>query len=186
MSNQAIRTTARHHYDRISIAFHWLTAILVVTLFALAETWGFLAKGTPLRSALQSFHISLGILLAAVVIGRIVWRCMRRGQMAPATTGVQEVAAKTVHMLLYVLLCTQVTLGFLFRWSQGTEPFRFFGLFSIPHVVVDPAWRSTIGGLHNNVAWAIILLAGLHAFAALAHYFVLKDRVLGRMLPAKN
>jgi cytochrome b561 len=33
------------------------------------------------------------------------------------------------------------------------------------------------------VGWAIIVLALGHALAALYHHYVLKDRVLGRMLP---
>ena len=61
-------------YDGLAIALHWITALLVVTLFALAEIWGFLPRGTPLRHGMQSLHISLGVMLAAVFLLRLVWR----------------------------------------------------------------------------------------------------------------
>jgi cytochrome b561 len=37
--------------------------------------------------------------------------------------------------------------------------------------------------VHETVANALLLLATLHAAAALFHHFMLKDRVLTRMLP---
>jgi cytochrome b561 len=41
----------------------------------------------------------------------------------------------------------------------------------------------TIGEAHELVGWAIILLAGLHAAAALFHHYALRDSTLKRMLP---
>ncbi|MBA8880653.1 cytochrome b [Phyllobacterium myrsinacearum] len=182
----SITPAARLHYDHATIAFHWLTALLVIALFGSAEIWKQLERGTWLRKDLQSVHISLGILLAVTIILRVIWRTVRRGDLPPATTGLQEIAARLVHVALYVLLCLQVILGFLFRWAQG-EPFEFFGLFPIPHLfTVDPALRSTFGELHNLVGWTIIVVAALHAIAALIHHYVLNDHVLVRMRPAKR
>jgi len=38
---------------------------------------------------------------------------------------------------------------------------------------------------HEKIGWAIIIVALGHAAAALYHHFVLKDRVLRRMLPGR-
>ncbi|MGL4967337.1 MAG: cytochrome b [Inquilinus sp.] len=168
-------------YDRATIALHWLTAGLVVTLFLLAEGWGFVPR--DIRKAGQSLHISLGILLAAVLITRLLWRGSAGRRLPPANIGLLHWAASAAHLALYALLAAQVTLGFLFRWAQG-EPFLFFGLFSVPLAFApDPDLADTIGGLHNLVAWTIIVLAGLHAVAALIHHYALRDGVLRRMLP---
>jgi hypothetical protein len=40
-----------------------------------------------------------------------------------------------------------------------------------------------VGELHELNGWAIIILAAGHAAAALYHHYVLRDRVLSRMLP---
>ena len=78
-----------------------------------------------------------------------------------------------------------IVLGFLFRWAQG-EPFAFFGLFDIPTLVsIDHEQRRFFGGLHNTVAWSIIVLACIHAVAALVHHYVLRDGVLRRMTSSR-
>lgn len=170
-------------YDSMTRVFHWLTAALVIFLFASAHIWDNLAKGTPLRKGLQSVHISLGIALAALIIARIVWRVVAGKRLAAVSSRTAHWISKIVHGVLYLLLAAQIILGFLFRWAQG-EPFSFFGLFPIPApFAVDHDLRGTIGGLHDNVAWAIIVLAGLHACAALWHHYVLRDGTLRRMLP---
>lgn len=171
------------NYDRTTIVLHWLTVALVIALFALAEGWDFLQHGTPLRKELQSLHISLGILLTVVLVVRLGWR-ITRGRRLPATaTGLQELAAKAMHYALYLLLTVQVILGFLYRWAQA-ESFMFFGLFPIQFSTLkNSALDDIFSSYHNTVAWIIIILAGLHAAAALMHYYLLKDGVLERMLP---
>jgi len=73
----------------------------------------------------------------------------------------------------------------MFRWAQQ-EPFGFFGLFDLSGWVhVDPLLKHALGELHNNVAWALIILAAFHALAALFHHYFLRDNVLRRMLPVR-
>lgn len=175
--------SAIHHYDRTTIVFHWLTVALVIALFALAEVWDFFPRGSVLRKGSMSLHVSLGILLAAVVVARIIWRVFAGRRLPPATTGLQQRAAKTMHYGLYVLLVVQVALGFVFRWAQG-EPFTFFRLFPIPSPFsADRALAHTVGEAHDVVAWTIIVLAVLHASVALVHHYVWRDGVLARMWP---
>lgn len=169
------------HYDRVTIILHWLTALLVLGLFALAEVWGFLPRGTPARRLLQSLHISFGLAFAGVFALRVIWRLSAGRRLPPAATGWLRAAGTGVHGLLYLLMATQIVLGFLFRWAQG-EPFAFFGLFDVPTLIpIDHEQRRFIGGLHNTVAWTIIVLALMHALAGLFHHYVLRDGVLRRM-----
>lgn len=173
------------HYDRVTIAFHWLTALLVVGLFGLAEAWGFLPRGTPTRRLLQSLHISFGLAFAAVFVLRAAWRLTAGRRLPPAATGWLRVAGTGMHGLLYALMAAQIVLGLLFRWAQG-EPFAFFGLFDVPTLIpIDREQRHFIGGLHNTVAWTIIVLALLHALAGLFHHYFLRDGVLRRMLSSR-
>ncbi|SSW63907.1 Cytochrome b561 [Achromobacter veterisilvae] len=184
-SSSAAAPAALAHYDRATIVFHWLTALLVVGLFALAEAWGFLPRGTPTRRLLQSLHISFGLLFAAVFVLRAAWRLSAGRRLPPATTGWFRIASTGAHGLLYALMAAQIVLGFLFRWAQG-EPFAFFGLFDVPTLIaIDRERRHFIGGLHNTVAWTIVILALLHALAGLFHHYFLRDGVLRRMLSSR-
>jgi cytochrome b561 len=63
----------------------------------------------------------------------------------------------------------------------------FFGLLQLPKPgdLAGPARRALaekIGSLHGLGANIILVLAGLHAAAALFHHYALKDTVLRRML----
>src|SRR5437763_3072751 len=170
------------NYDNVAVALHWTTALLVVVQFALAETWDYFAK--PTQHTMQSLHVSLGVLLTVVIVARIVWRLIPGHQMSSLDVGLMWIAAKGVHYLLYLMLAAQAVTGFLLRWAQG-QPLSFFGLFAIPNPfdAFDRASRRQIHTFHEWIGWAIIIVAFAHALAALYHHYVLKDRVLMRMLP---
>jgi cytochrome b561 len=127
--------------------------------------------------------MSFGILLAAVLLVRIVWRLTPGHQIQDATTGLAELASKVVHYLLYGLLTAQVVLGFILRWS-GNEAISFFGLqIAPPFAPFSKPAHELAGDAHNWIGWSIIVLAGGHAAAALFHHFILRDNVLWRMMP---
>ncbi|MDB5691005.1 MAG: cytochrome [Alphaproteobacteria bacterium] len=174
-------TATRTRYDGVSIALHWITVVLVLLNFASAELWGLFAR--PTRHLMIASHMSLGILLSIVVVARIVWRLTPGHQVEPATRGWDDRLAKAVQYLLYLLLLAQSALGYIVRWSEG-ESMSFFGL-QIPPLIapMTRAQHETLMERHNQVGWAIIVIAAGHAAAALYHHFVLRDRVLVRMLP---
>lgn len=174
----------RTRYDGFAIALHWATALLVVTLFGLGQTWEWASR--PTRHTMVTAHMSLGILLTAIILVRIAWRLMPGHQVRAATSGLVELASKAVHYLLYAMLATQAVLGFVLRWS-GNEAMSFFGL-QIPPLIptVSRATNHLIGDVHNYVGWAIIVVAGAHAAAALFHHYALRDDVLWRMLPGAH
>lgn len=170
-------------YDGMTIALHWLTAFLVVALFALALSWDLFEHGSPIRKSFQSLHISLGIVLAVVIVTRLVWRFSWGRRLPDAATGLQQWATKAMHHGLYLLLVAEAGLGFALRWAQA-ESFMFFGLFAIQFSETKHrALAHNIEEVHDTVAWTIIVLAGLHAAAALIHHYGLRDNVLKRMLP---
>lgn len=170
------------NYDKVAVALHWATAVLVVVQFVLAVTWDYFPKAA--QGNMQSLHVSLGVLLTAVILARIAWRLMPGHRRPAIVSGWVKAASKAVHYLLYVLLVTQAGLGFSFRWAQG-HPVSFFGLFAVPGpygALARPA-RHQLHDFHEWIGWTIVIVASGHALAALYHHYVLKDRVLMRMLP---
>ena len=169
------------NYDRLAIALHWTMVVLVLLQFALGQTWGWFAK--PTHRLMVVTHMSFGIILTVVVLASILWRLLGH-QKSSLEVGWVRIASKAVHYSLYALLITEAVLGFMARW-QGNEAMNFFGL-QIPGPFVGGGKQIAhqLEDIHNWVGWAIIVLAAGHAAAALYHHFVLKDRVLERMLPA--
>ena len=170
------------NYDNVAVTLHWATALLVVVQFAMAISWDYFAK--PTRQGMESVHVSLGVLLASVIVARIVWRLMPGHQRSPIVSGWVKLASKAVHYLLYALLVAQASIGFAWRWAQG-HAVRFFGLFAIPgpYGELGRPTRHVMHDFHEYIGWTIVIVAFGHALAALYHHYVLKDRVLGRMLP---
>jgi cytochrome b561 len=168
-------------YDGVSIALHWLTALLVITQFSLALLWDSFVR--PTHHLMVVAHMSFGIILTAVIVARIVWRLMPGHQIPSLEAGWVGRAARAVHYLLYVLLAAEAVLGFLTRWWEGRE-MSFFGLLIPgPFGAGDRATHHMFMAWHEKVGWAIIIVAIGHAAAALYHHVVLKDRTLRRMLP---
>jgi cytochrome b561 len=167
-------------YDGASILLHWITAALVVILWTLGQTIDWFPKGAPKIDA-RSTHIVLGACLAVVLLIRVAWRASSGRSLPSADSGWLGVAAKAVHYGLYVLLGATVVLGIFNAWQRGDV---LFNVYTIPQLVPgDVALRRTLAGLHGDFADVVLIVAGLHAAAALAHHYLLRDSVLRRMLP---
>lgn len=167
-------------YDGVSIALHWLTAGLVVILWTLGQTIDFFPKGAPKIDA-RSVHITLGATLGIVLIGRMLWRASAGRRLPLANSGWLGVAAKVVHYGLYLLVGVTVGLGIFNAWQRGDV---LFNVYTIPKLIPgDLALKRILEDLHGDFADAVLIVAGLHAAAALAHHYLLRDRVLRRMLP---
>jgi cytochrome b561 len=167
-------------YDGFSILLHWLTAALVVILWTLGQTIDWFPKGAPKIDA-RSVHIVLGATLGIVIIVRLLWRAGSGRKLPSAESGWLGLAAKAVHYGLYALVAATVVLGIFNAWQRGDV---LFNVYTIPRLVPgDLALKRTLEGLHGDFADIVLIVAGLHAAAALAHHYLLRDGVLRRMLP---
>jgi cytochrome b561 len=180
----AVPVTPAARYDFATIALHWLTAALVVLLWCIGQGVGFLPHRSPLRATAWSLHILLGVTLAMVLLARIAWRSGPGARLPAAGSGWLGRLATATHYGLYALLVATVVLGVINAWVRGST---VFGLFTFPHAVPgEAALRHTIFELHADLADLTVIVAGLHAAAALAHHYVLRDSVLRRMLPGAS
>lgn len=163
---------------------HWSLFGLVLFMYALTFGEDIFPRGDARVDVAWRIHISFGILFAVLVALRLA---LRLGNGAPAlpdgTTPLEGLAAKGGHLLLYALLVAIPVLGVLLTWYRG-DALSFFGLFTIPSPVTpDRAVARSIKGLHSLCANGILIVAGLHALAALWHHYIRHDAVLRRMLP---
>ncbi len=163
-------------YDGMTIAIHWVSALIVVSLWLIGQLVDFVPRG-PVRSAIWSTHVTLGFTLAALLLARIVWRFTGGRRLPPADKGVLGLAATLGHFALYALLIAVVVLGVADAFVRG---FNMFDLFHLPQIG-DRSWVRPINELHELAANAVAALALVHAAAALFHRYVLKDQVLARM-----
>ena len=167
-------------YDSRTVFLHWLSAALVLLLWTLGQSIDWFPRGAP-RVTVRSLHITLGVLLALVLVVRVAWRRSGGVKLAAADPGLAGKAAVGVHHLLYLLLLGAVVLGLASVWIRGDT---LFNLFTVP--AFDPGnkeLREQAVDLHGLVANCLLGLAALHGAAALWHHLRLKDGVLRRMWP---
>lgn len=175
-----MNTRQSSSYDRLTIVLHWLTAALVLFQFTLAMIWDFFPK--PERHVIIATHTSFGIVLAAVLLARLLWRTTA-GRRLEHGTSLPDLAARAAHHLLYLLLVAVVVLGVMLRWS-GHSPLSFFGLaIASPFGPFSHATHEMLDNLHDFAAWSIMAIASVHACAALFHHYILRDGILQRMMP---
>jgi cytochrome b561 len=167
-------------HDPVTITLHWLTAALVVTLWVIGQTVDVFPNG-PLRVDYRSIHIAFGVILAVVVVARLAWRLVHRAVLPPLDHGLLLAIAQITHWALYGLLVATVVFGANYAWARGDS---IFNVFRIPQMVPgDRALAHQIGDWHALAANALLIVAGVHAAAALFHHYVLRDATLRRMLP---
>jgi len=173
----------REHWGRVSIALHWLTAILVLGLLLV----GFLMESlpnSPFKRDVYVWHKSFGLIVGGLTLLRIGWRLAQPSPALPAAMGVwQRFAAHAGHTGLYLLLLLMPLSGALYNYASNfSTPLFDFTLLERAGSV-DRELRALSGAIHEYAAWAFVALLLAHAAAALSHHYRLKDSVLRRMAP---
>ncbi|QUD89284.1 cytochrome b [Phenylobacterium montanum] len=169
-------------YDATTIALHWLVAVLIVCQWASGQTIDWFAKGAP-RVDARSMHLVIGAAILFSMAVRIWWRLRSGRRLPPANQGIWRVTAQAMHGFLYAAVVAVVAGGVTTELLRGDS---FFGLIHLPKLGgMSPSseheWAERLGDLHGLGADLIMILALLHALAALFHHYVSKDGVLRRM-----
>jgi cytochrome b561 len=170
-------------WGSVAKSFHWLIAILILIMIVLGWT-GVLLPKTPLRVEVFQWHKSTGLLILALMTGRLLWRLVNPVPVLPPTLkGWEKTVAAATHWLIYAAVFVMPLSGYTLV-SAANSPFRFYKTFTVP-LLVPPnrPLAHTAGNIHYWTFWILAVLLLLHIAAALRHHFVLKDNILTRMLP---
>lgn len=179
-------TATSGRYSRLSIAMHWLMALLIVAVYACMELKGNFPRGSEPRELLKHWHFVLGLSVLALVWLRLLGRLLAKAPaIEPKPPAWQTGTAHLMHLGLYVLMVGMPLIGWLLLNAEG-KPAPFFGM-ELPILVQkDHGLAETLEELHEFGANAGYFLIGLHAVAALFHHYVVRDNTLIRMLPGRN
>ena len=103
-----------HRYSQITIAIHWLTAVLVVV------AWFTAVGGRHARTDPSYVHFTVGLAVLLLVVPRLLARWLGA---APRIEDPQkrwlDLAARAGHSLLYLLLIALPLSG---SWFRSAEP----------------------------------------------------------------
>jgi len=171
-------------YDPLSQALHWVTALAVIGAYAIGLVREDMPRG-DFRTGLLSLHMSIGILVFGLTLLRLAWRAgYPAPPMLPAAPLIR-LAAKATHLLLYAAMIAIPVAGLISAWANG-RIVSFFWILPFPSpLAIDKPFAEIMGELHEIAAHVLMVVAGVHAAASIAHHVILKDTTLLRMLPAR-
>ena len=174
----------RNSPDRFGWAakgFHWLTALAVAAMFAIAWTMDALPVGLAKLQA-YGWHKSIGLTILAVTVLRLLWRLANPQPRYLGDSTWQRRASTAAHWALYACLIALPILGWLMSAAANT-PVNLFGLVVLPNPIApDRALAQLLSEVHETLAYGLLALVALHAAAALKHHLIDRDGTLRRML----
>jgi len=180
-------TNSIDQYGGITKTFHWLTALLILTVIPL----GVVAYNLPYDTAEQlarkawlfSLHKTVGVTIFFVAIARILW-ALTQPKPDPVATQAPalEFLAKLAHWTLYASLILVPLTGWIHHAATtGFAPIWWpFGQ-SLPFVPKDNLVAERFGLLHKFFERVLVVSLLLHIAGALKHHVVDKDATLRRM-----
>jgi cytochrome b561 len=170
-------------YTAVAQGFHWIIAALIVVQFTLGWTAGFLPIGAR-KLARLDWHKSFGMTILTLAVLRLLWRLFNRPpELPPGMTKFERHAARTTHVLFYVLLFVMPLTGWMMS-SAKNYSVSWFHQFTWPNLIgPNEEAFNLLKATHDTLSWLLFAVAILHILAALKHHFWNKDDVLKRMLP---
>lgn len=165
------------------VTIHWLMVVLIGGGWLLGQ----LKDETPQdwHGPVQMVHNNMGLLVLLLLVLRLAWRLLDPPPaLEPTRFGrFAKWAAQLGHGALYLLMVAVPAAGITLVFAAG-RALNVFGLFTIASPWVrDRAFAGSVHEVHELLANTLIILAFLHAAAALVHHWLLRDQTLRRMLP---
>lgn len=169
--------------DWTTISLHWGIAILTIALFFIGDWMVGLSYYDPWYYEGPRWHKGLGIMLFVAILLQGFWQFFRMPVISLLNPkSWQSRLSSLMHFALIIVIYGLVVTGYLIVTGKG-QGITFFDLFSFPSLIeLDEIAMQWVGDIHNYGATILMVLVGLHLFAALKHHFVDKDSILKRML----
>ena len=185
LTNTSIR------YGGVTKFFHWLTALLILTLIALGLYASDLPHDTQAeltrKAWLFSLHKTLGVTVFFVALARIVWAFTQpKPGLLNADHRMESWLAETVHWVLYGSLVIVPLAGWInHAAASGFAPIWWPLGQSLPFIPKNTTVEHAFGALHVISGKLLIGALILHIAGAVKHHVVDRDSTLRRMLPGE-
>ena len=175
-------------YNKVSVAIHWVSALLIVGQVAGGFLFENLERG-PARAEIFTWHKTIGVTILLLSLVRLGWRLANPPPPYPDSMPRWERLAGTWnHRIFYVLLLALPLTGLAAVSARADGPFTEL-VGGIPFPVIpglSAEALGALGGLHELLVYTTLVLLAVHVGAALKHQFVDRARYAGRMPPFRS
>jgi len=177
--------TVGWRYDRMALALHWISALLLVFMTGLG--WYMMEiEHTPAAKPYFVLHKSLGLVVLALMLVRLAWRRSHPVPQLPSQMPAWQLrAAQMVQVGLYLCMLA-VPLAGIAGAAYSKSGLVLFG-YSLPRLVLaNHDTAEAYFDIHGTLVWLLIVLVCVHIAGALKHRFIDKDGVFERMVPGRH
>jgi cytochrome b561 len=175
---------ARESYGNTAKIFHWLIFLLLAAQYAVGSIMPHIGRKT-LNEGWVNWHFSIGAAILFVIVLRLIWRLLYPVAL-PSMPAWEFFLSRATHLILYALVLVMTLLGWAAANARGWDV-KLFGVVTLPALAPNgSAWGHEAGDIHNILVYVLLGFIVLHVAGALYHYFILRDRVLQRMMPASD
>lgn len=176
---------SRRAYGLVTIVFHWAIAPLFIGQIVLGVV---MLRLDDQRRAFEliQLHKSIGFLILALAVPRLLWRLANRAPALPENMSRPErSAAKLSHAALYGLMIALPITGWILvsvsTLGIVTLAFNTVVIPNLPLPASDVA-ETVWSWIHTALAFLAAGLVLLHICAALWHQFLRRDDLLKRII----
>lgn len=171
-------------FGSLTKLLHWTIFTLFVIQYFLVYRREYFPKGSAEKLQYMLLHKSFGVCILVLAFAMLIWgRIGKRPAMPINMSSMEKLAAKTIHLLLYLAMFLMPITGMLMSQFSG-YPISVFGWFDMPSLFSkNESFADFFHEAHEVSSFAVMAIVGIHVIAALFHHYVRKDNVLTRMLP---
>ena len=170
-------------YGLLTILLHWIMAVIIICLFFLGDYMVDLDYYDKWYHTAPWWHKSIGLNLLALLVMRTILRISSPSPAPISTHQSWEVnLAKMAHLSFYFLLFTICISGYFIATAKGAA-IEMLTDFYIPAITtLNEDQVDLAGNIHQFAAYLLMILAAMHALAAIKHHIIDHDTTLVRML----
>lgn len=170
-------------FTPIQKTLHWLIAVAVIFMIFM----GFIMVSIPdsdIKWFYYMIHKSFGTIIFLLMMWRIYLRMKYSAPAYPSSLSpFHLMLAKLSVPVLYIAILTMLLSGIIMSIAGGYD-------IDIFNIITIPALNSKMPGvagvahwIHVNGVFLVIAILVMHVGAAFYHHFILKNAILGRMMP---
>ena len=158
---------------------HWLTAVLIFSALFIGFV---MVNAVGSYASLRVVHMTLGVVILAVVVVRAANRFTHRVPRLPETVGwVEHKLVVGSELALYTLMVAQPLVGWAMVSASG-QPVIIFGSLRLPRIApFDADLYFILRQTHSVLAYTLVAVIAAHVSAVLLHTLTLRDGMLSRM-----
>ncbi len=170
--------TQQAKYPKTIIIIHWLTAILLATIFYIGTTFDNY-EFTEANMNRYRAHALLGVLVLILTLIRIYTKRKNLDNLPAEITYYSKTHKNMVHLiqrLIYLLLIVTPIVGFVMVYQTGALTYDLGGPFP-----EGAQFSETLEKVHKFLVFSLLLLVLAHVGGVMIYFFKTKENLLKRM-----